>query len=298
MQEAFLVDVEAAKPVPREQYRKPLVFHDGRLVKRPVPMAALAMFLWLPAGVFLALVRLLILECLPMELAAPLIALAGLNYRVKGAPPLPLPGGGSSKQGILFVSSHRSLIDPIVTYGGLRRKVRGLSYSASPFSELISPVKLVNLTRDRDQDKRLMEGLLARGEDLFLTPEGTTGREPYLLRFSSLFAELTDEIVPVGMKLKVSMFHGTSARGFKALDALFMGMNPWLAYEMVILEKLRKDETVGGGAKTGFEVASIVQKKVADALGGLTCTQLTRRDKYMALAGNDGTVPAVVKMSR
>lgn len=272
--------------VPREQYMAPLVFHDGRLVKRPTFVSALVIFLWTPIGLTLALMRITTALCLPMEIGFPCAALLGVCVRVKGAPPLPLPKG--HKQGLLFVCSHRSLLDPTFLCLGLRRKVRALVYSVSRVSELISPIKTAHLTRDRKQDAKLIGELLEKEEDLFICPEGTTGREPYLLRFSPLFAELTDHIVPVALRVRMSMFHGTTARGNKALDAFFLMMNPRPVYEIIFLDRLEKEETVAGG-KTSVEVAKFVQGQLAEALG-YVCTDFTRKDKYRILAGNDGTV--------
>lgn len=287
--EAFVVEGGAADGggvVSRGQYCKPLVFHDGRLVVRPTPWVALTLFLWSPFGLLLAVARIIITLCLPMEVGYPCAALLGVSFRVKGAPPLPLPKG--QKQGLLFVCSHRTLLDPTFMCAGLRRKVRALTYSVSWVSELIAPISTAYLTRDREQDSRLIAQLLENEEDLFVCPEGTTCREPYLLRFSSLFAELTEHIAPVAMRVESTIFWGNSARGFKALDTFFFLMNPRPSYEIIFLDRLSKEQTVAGG-KSSVEVARAVQKQLAEALG-YECTELTRKDKYTFLAGHDGTV--------
>lgn len=286
--EAYIVAEDgAADVVPREKYWKPLVFHDGRLKVRPTPWVVLTLFLWAPFGFLLSVARIAAAVCLPMHLAYFCVALLGVSFRITGAPPLPT-AEDKQMRGLLFVCNHRTLLDPTFLCGGLRRRVRALTYSLSRISELISPIPTTQLTRDRKQDARLIGHLLETEGDLVVCPEGTTCREPYLLRFSSLFAELTEHIAPVALRVKTTMFWGSSARGYKALDAFFFLMNPRPRYEVIFLERLGNEHTMASG-KSSVEVAKTVQKQIAEALG-YECTEWTRKDKYTLLAGHDGTV--------
>ncbi|XP_043688267.1 glycerol-3-phosphate acyltransferase 1 [Telopea speciosissima] len=288
--EAYVVNKEEYKKrgssvMPRERYPKPLIFHDGRLAFLPTPFATLSMFLWLPLGLTLAIFRLCLGIFLPYNLAFKLGNWSGVEIKVKGF----INPSKSAKRtkGVLYVCTHRTLLDPVFLSTVLEKPLTAVTYSLSKISEFLAPMKTVRLTRDRKQDGETMQRLLSEG-DLVVCPEGTTCREPYLLRFSSLFAELADEIVPVAINTHVSMFYGTTASGFKCLDPFFFLMNPTPSYHIQLLGKVPRELTCAGG-RSSFEVANHIQRQLADALG-FECTNLTRKDKYMMLAGNEGIV--------
>ncbi|KAJ1379685.1 Phospholipid/glycerol acyltransferase [Sesbania bispinosa] len=286
--EAYVVNNEDGKNSPnsvmtRDKYPKPLIFHDGRLAFLPTPSATLFMFMWLPIGILLGIYRILVGIFLPYEWALILGIWSGIDLHVKGC----IPERSEPKKGVLYVCTHRTLLDPVFLSTCLAKPLTAVTYSLSKVSEFIAPIRTVRLTRDRKKDGDTMQRLLREG-DLVVCPEGTTCREPYLLRFSSLFAELADEIVPVAMNTHVTMFYGTTASGLKCLDPIFFFMNPRPSYYIQILEKVPKELTCAGG-KSSCEVANYIQKQLGDALG-FECTTLTRRDKYMMLAGNEGIV--------
>ncbi|KAJ9172874.1 hypothetical protein P3X46_016069 [Hevea brasiliensis] len=287
--EAYVVNKEENKDsgsssvMTRDKYPKPLIFHDGRLAFLPTPLATLSMFMWIPLGIILAIFRLFVGICLPYKLALFLGIQSGVELRVKGS----ATTSSGHKRGVLYVCTHRTLLDPVFLSTSLGKPLTAVTYSLSKMSEIIAPIKTVRLTRQRKRDGETMQRLLSEG-DLVVCPEGTTCREPYLLRFSSLFAELADDIVPVAVNTRVSMFYGTTASGLKCLDPVFFLMNPRPSYHIHILDKLPRELTRAGG-RSSCEVANYIQKQLADTLG-FECTTLTRKDKYMMLAGNEGVV--------
>ncbi|CAI9273595.1 unnamed protein product [Lactuca saligna] len=271
----------------------PVIFHDGRLVKRPTPFTALLILLWIPFGIILSITRIIIAHILPMCMVPYVMAFFGGRVIVRGIPPS--PPSRRSNSGVLFVCTHRSLMDPLALSAVLQRKIPAVTYSLSRLSELLSPIQTVRLTRNRHVDAERIKKGLSEG-DLVICPEGTTCREPFLLRFSALFAELTDRIVPVAMNYRLEFFHATTARGWKGLDPIFFLMNPTPMYEVIFLNQLPAEATCSSG-KSPQDVANYVQRILAASLG-FECTNFTRKDKYRVLAGNDGTMEQPKKNGR
>ncbi|KAK2649720.1 hypothetical protein Ddye_017209 [Dipteronia dyeriana] len=296
--EIYLVrrsDKRSWQHLPRDKYPKPLVFHDGRLALRPTPLASLVLFMWLPFAFSLAVFRAFVAIIIPHDISSPILAFTGLRLTVTPPPktshstPSPSPSSKTKmprQRGLLYVCNHRTLLDPVYLGFALKKNLTAVTYSLSRMSEILAPNKTVRLTRDRDQDGKMMERLLNQG-DLVVCPEGTTCREPYLLRFSPLFADMSDNIVPVAVNTYVTMFYGTTASGLKCLDPFIFLMNPSSSYTMEFLHAVSGLYTCPDGENTRFGVANHVQSEIGKALG-FECTKLTRRDKYMILAGTEG----------
>ncbi|KAK9147090.1 hypothetical protein Sjap_006993 [Stephania japonica] len=275
----------------KEKYPKPLIFHDGRLAIRPTPITTVAIFMWVPLGLFLAITRALIGTLLPYKLSTPLLALSGIKLRLITLPKPSLnvsTNETKQKKGVLYVCNHRTLMDPLYLSTILNKPVTAVTYSLSKVSELLAPIKTVSLTRDKQKDSRILEKLLSQG-DLVMCPEGTTCRENFLLRFSPLFAEMGDEIIPVAMDSHVNMFYGTTASGLKCLDPVFFLMNPCPSYTVKLLDKVNGVSACGDDNELRLKVANHVQEEIGKALG-FQCTRLTRKDKYLVLADNEGIV--------
>lgn len=275
--------------LPRDKYPKPLIFHDGRLAFRPTPLATLAMFMWFPLGSILAIFRIIIALSLPYNISIPILTSTGIKLRLSKPNHLQSKVQNSTS-GLLYVCNHRTLLDPLFLSFGLKKPLAAVTYSLSRMSEILSPIRTVRLTRSRDGDRKMMDKLLNQG-DLVVCPEGTTCREPYLLRLSPLFTELSDNIVPVGMDTHVGMFHGTTAGGLKCLDPIFFLMNPSPSYTVRFLDRVSGASSCKDGTGSRFEVANYVQSELGKVLG-FECTMLTRKDKYLILAGNEGIVSA------
>ncbi|KAK4750390.1 hypothetical protein SAY87_027839 [Trapa incisa] len=285
-------DKGSFRQLPAQEAPKPVIFHDGRLAFLPAPLSVVALFMWAPFGVLLSVLRIAIGLTMPYGLSIPILCFSGLQYTVWNPTSVTTPGTPERKsvKGSLFVCNHRTLLDPLCLSFSLKKDLTAVTYSLSRVSEILSPIRTVRLTRDRVKDGAMMESLLRRG-DLVVCPEGTTCREPYLLRFSPLFTEMSDDIIPVAVDTSVAWFHGTTAGGLKCFDPLFFFLNPNPIYELRLLEKVSRLSMAGhqDEEKSRFDVANDVQGRIGQALG-FGCTGLTRKDKYMILAGNEGIV--------
>uniref|UniRef100_A0A7N0UIW7 Phospholipid/glycerol acyltransferase domain-containing protein n=1 Tax=Kalanchoe fedtschenkoi TaxID=63787 RepID=A0A7N0UIW7_KALFE len=280
------------KQLPKEKYPEPLIFHDGRLAFRPTVFSCIAMFMWFPFGVLLAVVRGLIALLLPYTIAGILLAFTGMNLQLTTTNAH--ASAGPNSKGVLYVCNHRTLLDPLYLCFCLKKNLTAVTYSLSRLSEILAPIKTVRLTRSLSKDSKLMDQMLTQG-DLVVCPEGTTCREPYLLRFSPLFTEMSETIVPVAMDSDVSMFYGTTAGGLKCLDPIFFLMNPFPSYHVKFLDQVQglsssSNPPADGRDSRRFDVANQVQSALGKSLN-FESTKLTRKDKYLVLAGNEGVVP-------
>jgi glycerol-3-phosphate acyltransferase len=296
------------QPIPRSRYPKPLIFHDGRIALRSTPVNLLVIFLWLPLSIPLGITRAIACILLPYYLYIPILASLGMVSRKSVRNPhesehrctdTDMTGQNTDNdncsKGQIYVCNHRTLLDPLYISGSIGRHVSATTYSVSRVAEILSPIKTIRLTRNKEVDRKKMEDLLNEG-DIVVCPEGTTCREPYLLRFSPLFAQLNRSVIPVALTSHVSMFYGTTASGRKYLDPLYFLMNPWPYYKMEFLDKVdaSKGDNLGKQWNSHYEVANYVQSKIGNALG-YECTTLTRRDKYLMLADNEGIVENLSK---
>ncbi|KAL9249299.1 putative glycerol-3-phosphate acyltransferase 3 [Drosera capensis] len=281
----------------KEKYTKPLIFHDSRLVSKPTALLAISTFMWLPFAFLLFVFRTTCYILLPAKVARPLLSFSGFRVLFSEAKDSSNMTERNPhdyrRKGLLYVCNHRTLCDPVYLKLALDKDVTALTYSLSKMSEIMSPIKTVRLTRQREQDASMMKKFLSEG-NVAVCPEGTTCREPYLLRFSPLFVEMSEVIVPVALDSSFTMFYGNTASGYKFLDPLFFLMDPHPSYTIRLLEKVKGLASCqylnGEAAKASmFELANHVQAEIGHALG-FECTKLTRKDKYLILAGNDGTV--------
>ncbi|KAF3625289.1 putative prolyl 4-hydroxylase 6 [Capsicum annuum] len=162
--ESYIVRPEpSVKPMSQDKLPKRIVFHDGRLVQKPGPLMALMIILWIPVGFLLACLRIAVGSLLPMPLVYYAFWALGVRIKVKGNPPPPAQKS-TGQTSVLFICSHRTLLDPIFLSTALGRPIPAVTYSLSRLSEIISPIKTVRLSRDRATDANMIKKLLEEGD--------------------------------------------------------------------------------------------------------------------------------------
>lgn len=106
-------------------------------------------------------------------------------------------------------------------------------------------------------------------------------------RFSALFAEVTDKIVPVAINCRVGFFQKIT-RSWDWLELIILLMNPRPVFEVTFLDQLPAEETCSSG-KSPYEVANHVQRILAATLG-FQCTNFGRKDESKFIFGINETV--------
>lgn len=169
---------EPVRQVSVDKLLKPVVFHDGRLVQKPSPIIALMIILWILIGFVLAILRIAAGTLLPMPVVYYAFWALGVRVTIKGTPP-PWALRALGQIGVLFVCSHRTLLDPIFLSTALGRPIPAVTYSLSRLSEIISPIKTVRLNRGQFKDAEKIKKLLKTGDLSFVPRERHVGSRSY-----------------------------------------------------------------------------------------------------------------------
>ncbi|KAG6488310.1 hypothetical protein ZIOFF_057073 [Zingiber officinale] len=133
--------------MPRNKYPKPLVFHDGRLAFLPTPCEMMAFFMWIPVAIPLAVFRIAMGIVFPYKISIFIAVVTGIRFRRAGD-----GKANGEKKGVVYVCTHRTLLDPVMLCSALERTVPAVTYSLSRVSEALAPMRTVRLTRDRGRD--------------------------------------------------------------------------------------------------------------------------------------------------
>ncbi|KAG6479132.1 hypothetical protein ZIOFF_062593 [Zingiber officinale] len=122
--------------MPRNKYPKPLVFHDGRLAFLPTPCEMMAFFMWIPVAIPLAVFRIAMGIIFPYKISIFIAAVTGIRFRRAGD-----GKANGEKKGVVYVCTHRTLLDPVMLCSALERMVPAVTYSLSRVSEALAPMR-------------------------------------------------------------------------------------------------------------------------------------------------------------
>ncbi|KAG6514308.1 hypothetical protein ZIOFF_024658 [Zingiber officinale] len=112
--------------MPRNKYPKPLVFHDGRLAFLPTPCEMMAFFMWIPVAIPLAVFRIAMGIVFPYKISIFIVAVTGIRFRRAGD-----GKANGEKKGVVYVCTHRTLLDPVMLCSALERTVPAVTYCAA-----------------------------------------------------------------------------------------------------------------------------------------------------------------------
>ncbi|KAH9292296.1 hypothetical protein KI387_042519 [Taxus chinensis] len=290
-QESYVVPANQRKDTNRRRASQAAAcnfFHDGRLVRRPTPLSALLILIYIPLGMFLAIFRILAGFLLPIWAIHHTSPYLGGKIIVNGEQPQASSrsNAGRPRRSVRVhpqnpAGSRYPLHNSEAKNSG--RNVFDFSSVGAPLSYSDGEADPPEGTRRRQHKKPSAErrsGGVPRRNHL-------QGAVPVALQFSLCRAFRSDCSRRHGLSRELVL--RVDCQGMEGDGPLFFFfMNPRPEYRVTFLKQIPHRLTCSAG-KSPHEVANYVQRLLARTLG-FECTGLTRREKYSILAGNDGTV--------
>ncbi|KAH0697998.1 hypothetical protein KY289_015480 [Solanum tuberosum] len=121
----FVLSNPKVKAVSTNKLAKPIIFHNGRFIKKPTPLMSLFIIIWIHFGFLLAFLRISIGILLPIPLQYYAFWATGIRLIINGTPPLRIKKS-EGQLGVLFVCCHNRILDNIFLSAPLDHRIQSL----------------------------------------------------------------------------------------------------------------------------------------------------------------------------